>query len=174
MGTPGTRMGYSGYPLGARSALHNRLSLSLFSPLLSLSPPLPASLSPLKVLRVPWLPREYFALQGRTTPPLSLPTVTTSAPGLDGLNPAHIGAGTAWAHPAHICAGTGWAHPLPTSAPGPDGPNPPTSALGLDGLTPRPHLRRDCMGPPPRPHLRRDRMGSPRPHLRRDRMGESS
>ena len=30
----------------------------------------------------------------------------TSAPGPDGLTPAHVCLGTAWAHPAHICAGT--------------------------------------------------------------------
>ena len=52
-----------------------------------------------------------------------LPALT---PGLDSLFPAHICAGTDWAHPiSAVCARTDWAHPrLPTSAP------------GLTGLTP--------------------------------------
>jgi hypothetical protein len=38
-------------------------------------------------------------------------------PGLDSLFPAHICAGTGWAHPlSAVSAGTGWAHPRPPSA----------------------------------------------------------
>ncbi len=116
-------------------------------------------------------------------------------PGLDSLFPAHICAGTDWAHPlSAVSAGTGWAHPRPPSALGQDSSSP-TSVPGPDRFLPTTArrinrrcalLRREWTHPIPhlrrtKGHLQQDSLGCPRapdlrhvwadPHPQRDWLG---